>query len=301
MTKKKLLLADELNIMYKYHHILMNRPLFTGDLNTSTIFGLLEQVTRVSMLLDIDHVIICGDHDSDSFRKDHYPEYKAGRDAQPAEITEALKHIPQVFETLDIPVVRVEKLEADDIIGTYAIWAQELGMEVYILSGDKDFAQILEKDIYQITKPDKGSTDTFAIWDTDKVQEVYGIRRPEQFIDILALMGDTSDGYAGAPGIGLKTACKWISHYVDLENLYDNLHQLTPKKQQLLEEHEESVLMSQWLATIFTTGRDYVPDLTEILCEGNIDPEKAVPMLAQYRMFSIMDSIGLKYEKAEAV
>jgi DNA polymerase-1 len=296
--KRRLLLVDELNIMYRYHHSLMNRPLFTGDLNTSTIFGLLEQIVKVSMLRDIDHVIICGDHEGDSFRKEHFPAYKAERSQQPEEITEALKHVPQVFEALDIPVVRAEHLEADDVIGTYAFWAIELGMEVDILSGDKDFGQLLKEGICQIKKPDKDSTDLFSVWDLDRVQAEYGITKPEQFIDILGLMGDTSDGYAGAPGIGIKTAAKWIAHYVDIDNLYEHLYELTAKKQEVLQVHEEDVRMSKWLATIFVDGRDYVPDINEILCDGKIDPAKAVPRLAEYRMFSIMDVIGLHYEKA---
>ena len=294
--KKRLLLVDQLNIMYRYHHV-PYMELHVGSLNTTSIFGLLEQIVKVSMLRAIDHVIICGDHSGPSFRKDHYPEYKADRSEQPVEITEALKHVPQVFEALDIPVVIVPKLEADDIIGTYAMWAKELGYEVDILSGDKDFGQLLVEDIYQITKADKGSTDTFKVWDTNTLYEKYGITRPEQFIDMLGLMGDKVDGYTGATGIGVGTAGKWISHYVDIDNLYDNLNELTPKKAEILLRDHQSVAMSKWLATIHTEGRDRVPDLNEILCDGKIDRRKVVPRLAEYRMFSILDMIGLEYEK----
>ena len=177
-----------------------------------------------------------------------YKEYKAHRDATPEDIIKAVPYIKRLIEAYKIPVIDYPGFEADDVIGTLARKASELGFTTYMMTPDKDYAQLVSNNVLML-KPSRSGNESI-LWGVEDVQKEFNVERPEQVIDILALMGDTADNIPGAPGVGPKTAMKLISEFGSIEELFRNTDKLKGKLKEIIENNREQIVMSKKLATI---------------------------------------------------
>ena len=250
-NREKLYLLDAMALAYRAHFALISRPLITSDgLDTSAIYGFTQSLLK---LLDEypDHIAVVFDPpDGKSFRDDLFEEYKANRPPMPEPLREAIPHIKELVRAFDIPVVEVEGMEADDVIGTLARQAESEGVDVVIVSPDKDFRQLLSERISIMRPAYKG--EEFERNTESSFREKYGVE-PRRFIDILALLGDSSDNVPGVAGIGEKTAPKLIQEYGTLEDLLDHAGEIASKRvREALQEHRASAMLSKKLVTIVT-------------------------------------------------
>ena len=286
----KILLVDELSIMYRYHHAMSRNPLMTGDLNTSAIWGLLSNIIDISLAYDIDQVIVCGDHPGKTFRHEHFPEYKGQRSERPEEIGIALPHVEYICKVFNMPFVSIEGLEADDIIGTYSYEAYNAGHTTYIYSSDKDLCQLVNDRTF-VLRNAKTRQDGYELWDYVKVCDKWCIANPAELIHILALWGDSSDNYKGLPGCGEKTASEYIRRYGSIKGLYDNMGDLTQSKMNGLVEYERQVMLCLWLATIRTDVIHMMPALDTLLENTDFDTAEVKKLLDDYRFDSIYKTL----------
>ncbi|MBN1598463.1 MAG: DNA polymerase I [Bacteroidales bacterium] len=248
---KKLFLLDAYALIFRAYYAFINRPIRNSKgLNTSAIFGFVNAFDEVIRKEKPTHIAVAFDPPSPTFRHQIFEEYKANRQEAPEDIKLSVPYIKQILEAFQIPIIEVEGFEADDVIGTISKQAKKEGMEVYMMTPDKDYAQLVEEGIYMY-KPRRSGNES-EILGPDEVKEVFEVNDPLQVIDILALWGDSSDNIPGAPGIGEKTAKKLISDFGSVENLLNNTDQLKGKQKENLEQFKEQVLMSKTLATIDT-------------------------------------------------
>jgi DNA polymerase-1 len=236
-------------------HSLMNRAFYANpDFTTSTglhtgaVYGFMTMLLKIKEDLKPDYIAAAFDRDVKTFRHIEYGEYKAGRKRMPEELAQQFPVLKELLGYFAVDILEIDGFEADDVIGTLALQAEEDGDEIFVLSGDRDMLQLAsQKTKVVITK--KGVTVT-EVYDHDKFVETYGIT-PTQFIDVKGLMGDASDNIKGVPGIGEKTAFKLIQEYGSIENLLDNVTNLTMKKvRENLMEYREDAIFSKRLATI---------------------------------------------------
>ena len=197
-----------------------------------------------------DHLAVCFDKGGSQARTEMFTEYKANRDETPEAIMIAVPYIEKILEAMHIPVVIKEGFEADDIIGTLAKQAEKENYETYMVTPDKDFAQLVSKNIFMYRPAQMGSG--IEIWGIPEIQEKFEIERPQQVIDYLGMMGDSVDNIPGLPGVGDKTAKKFLKEFGSMENLFDNLDKLKGKLREKIEANKELGLLSKKLATIIT-------------------------------------------------
>ena len=215
---------------------------------TSTVFGftlVLEEILRKE---NPTHIAVVFDPPGPTFRHEMFPAYKANRDATPEDIKSAIPYIKRLIEGFNIPVVEVEGYEADDVIGTMAKRADQEGYTVFMMTPDKDFAQLVSDRIFMY-KPGRGGAAAEVLGPAE-IQEKFLVEHPKQVIDILALWGDSSDNIPGAPGIGEKTAKKLIGQFQSVEGVYENIELLKGKQKENLINFKEQVILSKELATI---------------------------------------------------
>ena len=249
--RKTLYLIDAMSLAYRAHYIFISRPLINSKgQNTSAAYGFTNSLLKLIDDHSIEHAAVVFDEgEEDTFRKDIYEDYKAHRDPPPDELLENLPYIKKIVEALDIPVLEVPRVEADDVIGTLARQAEEDGADVVIVSPDKDFKQLLS-DRVSIYKPAKGDQD-FEILTDETFREEYELD-PVQFIDMLALWGDSSDNVPGVPNIGEKTSMKYLKQYYDVEEVIENADEIGGKRGENLKEYAEEARMSKRLVRIRT-------------------------------------------------
>ena len=213
---KKLFLVDAYALIFKYYYAFMGRPMrsHTG-MNTSIVFGFTKFLRDIQKRERPDLIGVAFDPKGGSFRKDIFPEYKANRPATPEDIIESMPYIKRLLDAMCVPVLEVEGYEADDVIGTLAYKASARGYDVYMVTPDKDYGQLVGENrrIY------KQKGDGIEIVDTEAIRNKYGIDDPVLVRDILALWGDASDNIPGVPGIGEKGACKLVQRWGTVENL----------------------------------------------------------------------------------
>ena len=251
-SDRALYLIDAMSLAYRAHYIFIGRPLINSKgQNTSAAYGFTNSLLKLIEDHSIEHAAVVFDEgEEDTFRKEIYEDYKAHRDPPPDELLENLPYIKDIVQALDIPVLEVPGVEADDVIGTLATQAEEDGAEVVIVSPDKDFKQLLS-DKVSIYKPAKGDQD-FEIKTGETFREENGLA-PAQFIDMLALMGDDSDNVPGVYGIGPKTAQKLLREYHSVENLIDHADELSGKRaREGMQEHADEARLSKRLVRIRT-------------------------------------------------
>ncbi len=249
--EKKLYLLDAMALIYRAHFALIRSPRFTSDNRcTSAVFGVANTVLDIINKQEPTHLGVAFDTREPTFRHEVFPEYKAQRDALPEDIAEQFPLIDQLFEALNITMIRQPGFEADDIIGTLAREAEAEGFETFMVTPDKDYTQLVSEHITMYKPGRQGGA--FELLGVPEVLEQWNIERIDQVVDILGLMGDSSDNIPGVPGIGPKTAQKLIAQYGSVENLLEHSGELKGKQKERIEEHRDQALLSKELVTIRT-------------------------------------------------
>lgn len=251
MEQKKLFLLDAYALIFRAYHAMKYSPRFTsGGMNTSAIFGFVNTLEEVLCKENPTHIAVCFDPAGKTFRHEMFADYKAGREATPEDIKVAVPYIKDIIRAYGIPVVEKEGYEADDVIGTLATMSRSRGFSTFIMSPDKDLSQLVDPSV-KIYRPGyKGQP--AEVRGEKEVCDVFGINRPIQVIDILALMGDKVDNIVGCPGVGEKTASKLILEFDSVENLIANTDKLKGALKTKVESNVDNILFSKKLATICT-------------------------------------------------
>jgi DNA polymerase-1 len=251
MSVKKLFLLDAYALIFRAYYAFIKRPIMNSKgLNTSAIFGFTNTLDEVLKKEKPTHIAVVFDPPSPTFRHDIFKEYKANRLDTPEEIRQSVPYIKEIIKGFKIPVLEVNGYEADDVIGTVAKKAEKEGFQVYMMTPDKDYTQLVSENIL-IYKPRRagGEADIIGV---NEIREQWGVENPEQVIDILALWGDSSDNIPGAPGIGEKTAKILIGKYQSLVGLYKNIEQIQGKQKESLINYREQIELARKLVTIVT-------------------------------------------------
>lgn len=249
--QQKLFLLDAYALIYRSYFAFIRNPRFNSKgLNTSAMLGVTNTIVQLFEKENPDYIGVVFDVSAPTFRHEMYKEYKANREEMPEDLRKSIPYIRRIIEAFNIPIIEKEGFEADDVIGTLAKKAEKDGFITYMMTPDKDYAQLVSEHVVMY-KPGKAGGDA-EVWGLDEVKENYGIERAEQMIDILGLMGDTADNIPGCPGIGPKTAQKLIGDFGSIDGIYQNTDKLKGKQKENLIEHEEQVRLSRTLATIIT-------------------------------------------------
>ncbi len=249
--QQKLFLLDAYALIYRSYFAFIRNPRFNSKgLNTSAMLGVTNTIVQLFEKENPDYIGVVFDVSAPTFRHEMYKEYKANREEMPEDLRKSIPYIRRIIEAFNIPIIEKEGFEADDVIGTLAKKAEKDGFITYMMTPDKDYAQLVSEHVVMY-KPGKAGGDA-EVWGLDQVKENYGIERAEQMIDILGLMGDTADNIPGCPGIGPKTAQKLIGDFGSIDGIYQNTDKLKGKQKENLIEHEEQVRLSRTLATIIT-------------------------------------------------
>lgn len=246
---KKLFLLDGMALAYRAHFALISRPILTsGGFNTSALYGFTQTLLDIIQKQQPTHLAVAFDTAAPTHRHADFPEYKATRQAMPEDLSQALPHLRRLLEAFRVPALACDGYEADDVIGTLALRAQKEGFQCYMVTPDKDFGQLITEHVF-IYKPGRMG-DAAEILGPAEICARWGIKQPAQVVDVLALMGDTSDNIPGVPGIGEKTAIKLIGQFGTVENLLEHAGELTGRVKESLEKNRDQALLSKRLATI---------------------------------------------------
>jgi len=249
--KKRLFLLDAYALIFRGYYALIKNPRINSKgMDTSAIMGFMNSLFDVIRREKPDHLAVCFDKDGSTERTELFPEYKANRDETPDAIRVAVPWIQKLLRAMHIPVIELSGLEADDIIGTLARQAEDQGYLVYMVTPDKDFGQLVTEHTFMYRPSRMGNG--IEIWGIPEIQQRFGVERPEQVIDYLGMMGDSSDNIPGFPGVGEKTAQKLIAQFGTMENLLANTDQLKGKLKEIIENNAELGKLSKKLATICT-------------------------------------------------
>ncbi len=252
MDKCKLFLIDAMALIYRAYFAMQKNPrINTQNINTGPILGFTNALVDIIQNQKPSHIIVAFDAKEKTFRHAIYTAYKSNRLVQPEDISIAIPYIKKIISAFQIPIMVKEGYEADDILGTLAQQAAKKNIATYIMSSDKDFAQLVEDNVY-LYRPAFMGKKAICL-DKQAVLTQWNIKRTAQVVDILGLQGDTSDNIPGIPGIGPKTAQKLIQHFDSVENIFDNINKVQGKKlQEILKKYQEQGLMSKKLAAIYT-------------------------------------------------
>lgn len=249
MEEKRLFLLDAYALIFRaYYAFIRARIINSKGLNTSAIYGFTATLEEVLRVENPTHIGVVFDPPGPTFRHEKFPAYKANRDATPEEIRISVPWIKKILDAFRIPVIEIPGFEADDVIGTLARKAEQAGFNVYMMTPDKDYAQLVSEHVFMY-KPRKSGNQA-EILGVEQIRENFQVEDPRQVIDILALWGDSSDNIPGAPGIGEKTAKKLISEFHSLEQVFENSEKLKDRQKDSLMENREQVELSKELATI---------------------------------------------------
>ncbi len=250
---KRLFLLDGHALVYRAHYAFIARPLINSKgWNTSAITGFVRTLVDLIKHQNPTHIAVSFDLPGGTFRDDLYPAYKANRDAQPEDISFALPWIMKILEAWKIPILTLANYEADDVIGTIAKKAEKEGFQVFMVTPDKDYGQLVSSNIFMYKPGRQGNG--VEVMGEKEICENWGIERVEQVIDILGLQGDAVDNIPGVPGIGPKTAANLLAEFGSVENLLNNLDKVKGKNQERLREYSDQAILSKQLATIDTNA-----------------------------------------------
>ena len=248
-NEKKLFLLDAYALIFRgYYAFIKNPRINSKGMDTSAIMGFTNSLFDLINRERPKYLAVAFDKGGSVDRSEIYTEYKANRPETPEAIRIAVPYIQALLEAMHIPVIEKEGYEADDIIGTLAKQAEKEGFEVYMMTPDKDFAQLVSPNIFMYRPSRKGNG--IEIWGVKEVQEKFDIEHPEQVIDYLGMMGDSVDNIPGLPGVGDKTARKFLAQYGSMENLLANTHEIKGKLREKIEENKELGILSKKLARI---------------------------------------------------
>ena len=242
MSEKKLVLVDGSSYLYRAYHALPKLTSSRGE-PTGAIHGVLNMISKLSAEENTPHFVVVFDAPGKTFRDDMYSEYKANRDAMPDDLRAQIEPLLEAIPAMGLPLLRVEGVEADDVIGTLCEQATEAGMEVLVSTGDKDLAQLVNDSVTLVNTMDG------KILDRDAVKEKFDVF-PEQIVDWLALVGDSSDNIPGVPKVGAKTAAKWLNEYDSADGIMENAESIKGKVGESLRDNFDQLKLSRDLATI---------------------------------------------------
>ena len=247
---KKLFLLDAMALIYRAYYAMIRTPRITSKgLNTSAILGFANTLVEVLKKEKPTHIAVSFDTGAPTLRHADFADYKANREATPDDIITAIPYIKSMLEAFNIPIISLDGYEADDVIGTVAKHAEIAGFEVYMMTSDKDYGQLVSEHI-KMYKPAKFGKPAEVVG-PQEICEKYGITKPEQLIDILGLWGDSADNIPGVPNVGEVKARKLIQQFGTIENIYAKIEEVDNEKlRQSLLENQEKALMSKMLATI---------------------------------------------------
>ena len=246
-----LYLLDAYALIYRaYYALIRSSRINSKGQNTSAVYGFVNTLNDVLTTEKPDFIGIAFDPTGGTFRHEAYPEYKAQREATPEDIKWAVPVIKDIIRAYNIPILETPGYEADDVIGTLALQGVEAGLEVHMVTPDKDYAQLVRPGIF-MRRPGHGAAGMEKLGPTE-VCEKYGINNTDQVIDLLGLMGDTADNVPGCPGVGEKTAVKLINQFGSIDNLLENTDQLKGAMKKKVEENIEQIKFSKFLVTIKT-------------------------------------------------
>ena len=245
---KKLFLIDAYAIIYRaYYAFIRNPRVNSKGLNTSAIFGFVNTLEDVLRREKPTHIAVAFDPKGKTFRHEAYELYKAQREATPEDIRLAVPIIKNLIKAYNIPALEVPGYEADDVIGTMAKKAEQAGFEVFMLTPDKDYGQLVSEHIFMYRPKHTGG---FEVMGPDEVKNKYELDSHEQVIDLLGLMGDASDNIPGCPGVGEKTAVKLLKEFGSIDVLLQRTDELKGALKTKIEENKEQIIFSRFLATI---------------------------------------------------
>ncbi len=293
LMDKKLFLIDGHALIFKMYYAFLRRPMINSKgADMSILFGFTKYILELIEREKPTHFAVAFDPPGGTFRHQMYPEYKGTRQETPQLIIDSLTPLCELCEAMNFPVLMVKGFEADDVIGSMAKRAEKEGFEVFMVSPDKDYGQLISEHITQYKPGKSGSEDELV--DVRKICEKYGISRPEQVIEILTICGDSSDNVPGVKGVGEVGAGKLIAKYDNVENIYRHLDELTPKQREAFINAEGHISLSHELVTIKTDieldvkssdmelGRAYNPKVADLFEEyefgslrrfiGNVQP-----------------------------
>ena len=286
-NRPKLVLIDGTALAYRNHFSMIRNPLTNSKgVNTSALYGTLNSLVKILREQEPDYLIFAFDSRKPTFRHEKYPEYKSTRAKMPDELSEILPAVKEAVEALNIPVLEIDGVEADDVVGTLAKRGATNGFDVIIYTGDKDFLQLIDRNISMLSPGRANKPDT--LWTIENADKKFGIR-PDQLVDLLALMGDSSDNIPGVRGIGEKTAVKLLQRFGSLDNIYANLDKIKGSLKTKLEQGRESAYLSKNLATIRTDLN--IPIDWEQAKLGEPNPDKLLPILEKYELASLIKKL----------
>ena len=248
-SERKLFLVDAYALVFRsYYAFIKNPRINSKGLNTSAIFGFTNALLEVIRKEKPTHIAVVFDPPGGSFRNEQFPEYKANRDETPEDIKRSVPWILEILEGMNIPAISEKGFEADDVIGYMAKKAELQGFEVYMMTPDKDFGQLVSERI-KMYKPGRSGNPP-EVWGPEEICEKFGVDNPLQVIDLLGMMGDSADNIPGIPGVGAKTASKLLKQYGSLEGVIEHSAELKGKLKERVEENVELATLSKSLATI---------------------------------------------------
>ena len=291
---KKLILIDAYALIFRSYYALIRSPRINSKgMNTSAIMGFCNTLMEVLNKEKPDYLGVAFDHGK-TFRHEAYPPYKAQREETPEDIKLSVPYIKQILEGMHIPIYQVDGFEADDVIGTLATKAGAQGITTYMLTPDKDYGQLIGPNVYMYRPRHGGGYDIVG---EKEIQEKYQIPTAHQVIDLLALMGDSSDNYPGCPGVGEKTAVKLINEFGSVEGLIEHSDQLKGKMREKVEGAVDDIKMSKFLATIRT---DVPVDLNlEEMKVSEPDEEKIEKVFSELEFKKLAEKILKKNENKQ--
>ena len=287
--KDRLFLIDGHALVFKMYYAFLRHPMINSKgADMSILFGFTKYILELIEREKPTHLAVAFDPPGGTFRHEMYPEYKGTRSETPQLIIDSLEPLCELCRAMGFPVLMIKGFEADDVIGSMAKRAEKEGFEVYMVTPDKDYGQLISPNIIQF-KPGKSGSDNELI-DVEKICAKFGIQRPEQVVEILTLCGDTSDNVPGVKGVGEVGAGKLIAKYDNVENIYAHIDELTPKQREAFVAAEGHIKLSHDLVTI-KTDIEIPVDSREMLITGEYTPEVA-DLFEKYEFGSLRRFIG---------
>lgn len=295
--EKKLYLLDAYALIYRSYYAFINNPrITTTGINTSATFGFFNFLMEILELEKPTHLAVVFDPEGPTFRHEMYPLYKAQRPPMPEDLRKSVPYIKKIIEGLGIACIAVKGFEADDVIGTLAKRGEKEGFRVYMITPDKDYAQLVSDKVFMY-KPGRSGNKS-EVWGIPEVLDHFGIERVEQVIDILGLMGDTADNVPGCDGVGPKSAATLIYKYGSIEGVYQHIDELKGKQKERLLGCQKTVFLSKELVTINTEVPMEVK--AEDLKLGEVQDEVLKPIFNELELFSLAKRV-LMMEQEERV
>ena len=295
MNKDRILIIDGSSLFFRAFYALPLLQTKRG-LYTNAVYGFVSMMENAVEQMDPGYLLVCFDQKGRTFRHELYEEYKGTRQKTPSELDEQWPYLMKILKTMGVKTVDSPEYEADDLAGTAAKMAAAAGKEVYLLTGDRDYFQLIEENIH-VLMTKKGITN-LEVYDVDRIEKEYGMT-PKQLIDLKGLMGDSSDNIPGVPGIGEKTGMKLIHDFHSMEGVYENIDAITGKKRkENLEEFKQQAFLSKKLGTIITSiPLDFTLDDLE---RKPYDMDALRELYTQYEFFTLLKRLPDQGEEEEA-